>query len=1107
MWERPRYWLDDSPRRNFGDALSDLLYDRLFVPGGVEAAEIRIIGSSLDDGMLTDGAEASRPAISWGCGLRTDGGLSPRNRDRVRVLAVRGPLTRSALGLGNAVPLGDPALLLPAVHGQRDPSANPARLVVPHFNDDRSDEQLLAASGCDAVLRPAVRGDRRSLTRFIDRLLDADFVLAGALHAAIVRVAYGRSFAFWDSGRIDLPFKWRDFAASIGVEPGFSATAHEGEAWYARHGRSVTPPPLLPLLLSAPYLARPGVVARVAELDRRRRPTHPLATWEGDSLDDELVEALVDDRIARLSEIAEGAAALRDAAAELEQLTLRHDAALAAECERTRLASDEAEALRSRVDDLVDQVRGHAETTREHERAMAEYRAILSAVEEARDAAQAERDAVRSTLSWRVTSPLRRTRARLPRTTRFATRVIRLAWWSVTLQLPRRLAQRRALRRAASAAGDGGQPTDAREITVHFDEHPAPEVSIVIPVYGRSDLLRSCLQALAATAGEQPSFEVILVDDKPEERATDLVAASPGLATIRNADNLGFLRSCNLGALSARGRYLCFLNSDAIPEGAWLSHLLKPFGDSRVGATGPLLVGADGAVQEAGWLLDPEGWGVPVGRGASPDDPLYSFDRDVDCVTGACLVTPRDLFTEMGGFDQVYAPAFYEEFDYAMRLRRADRVARYVASSRVVHLGSGSYGEARRDELSARNHRVFAARFADDLRGRTRPSPHPIDAVRRSPRSEVVVVVEAEVPDPRRHAGDVTIDGFLHSLRDLGHVVMFCAIRGARQSTQADRLRSAGIGLIDGADGLRTALETFGDEIDHILVARPEVCAAILDDARALTRARVHYYTHDVHHVRLERESVVRGDAALRTEAVRMRALEMQVFRSVDTVLAPSDDEVAIVRALAPATPAVRIPPYQFETDAIVSRDRRHFEGLENLLFVGGFPHTPNVDAAVFLIEEVMPLVWRERDVAVTLVGYRPPAEVRALAGPRVEVTGQVPRLEPYFARARLLVAPLRFGAGVKGKTVMAMSQGVPVVGTTIAFEGIEGIGPETAVGAESAEEFARAILDLLGDPARCARLSGAAAGLIRARYSRVESQRALESVLTPAASRKDRAG
>jgi glycosyltransferase involved in cell wall biosynthesis len=237
----------------------------------------------------------------------------------------------------------------------------------------------------------------------------------------------------------------------------------------------------------------------------------------------------------------------------------------------------------------------------------------------------------------------------------------------------------------------------------------------------------------------------------------------------------------------------------------------------------------------------------------------------------------------------------------------------------------------------------------------------------------------------------------------------------------------------------------------------------------------------------------MRNDQALHVEAERMLAQEIEVFKQVDRITTPSKVECEIVQRLAPDKPVTVLPPYFYEAEEICPRDASHFASCSDVVFVGGFPHVPNVDAALFIAQEVMPLVWREQpDARLVLVGYAPPEEVRALAGPRVLVTGQVAAVEPYMEIARVNLAALRFGAGVKGKVVQALQLGVPVVTTPVGAEGIDIEPGHHAIVAEGASALADGVLSLFRDPARCAALSVAGTELVRRSFTRAAASEAI---------------
>lgn len=262
------YWLEGETTQNFGDFLSAYLMDRLFIRTPRHAKEIRIIGSCIDDGFVnrspTEENQRAPSLIVWGGGVRKHGGVE-NQRAAMDILSVRGPHSASELALGDLFPIGDPGLLVPALYQPRRRSDFAGQSVcIPHFHDRREDGKLRALSGADKVLRPNLRNDLAEIESFIDALTSARFVICGSLHAAIIAAAYGVPFAFWQSGNVDLPFKWEDFAASVGIECVFCRTIAEGEEIYeTKIKNNYCPPPMWPMLACAPFPIRPEALIRL----------------------------------------------------------------------------------------------------------------------------------------------------------------------------------------------------------------------------------------------------------------------------------------------------------------------------------------------------------------------------------------------------------------------------------------------------------------------------------------------------------------------------------------------------------------------------------------------------------------------------------------------------------------------------------------------------------------------------------------------------------------------------------------------------------------------------------------------------------------------------
>ncbi|MDR7035672.1 GT2 family glycosyltransferase/glycosyltransferase involved in cell wall biosynthesis [Methylobacterium sp. BE186] len=240
-----------------------------------QASTYRVIGSCIASWLARDDLdglteEPDATVAFWGCGLRDEQPLDADIAARCRFYGVRGPLSRDVLGLPPDTVLGDTALLLPLVHeASRDSHTAGQTVCVPHINDSaRSEAEVAAMSGADTVLVPRITPGVASLRATIDAIASASFVLCGSLHAAIVAHAYDVPFAFWDSGHLDIPFKWRDFAGSIGIPTVFVGSVEEGrsayEALIAPRRKRL---PLTPILAVSPFRIRMTILRKALTYD------------------------------------------------------------------------------------------------------------------------------------------------------------------------------------------------------------------------------------------------------------------------------------------------------------------------------------------------------------------------------------------------------------------------------------------------------------------------------------------------------------------------------------------------------------------------------------------------------------------------------------------------------------------------------------------------------------------------------------------------------------------------------------------------------------------------------------------------------------------------
>lgn len=593
---------------------------------------------------------------------------------------------------------------------------------------------------------------------------------------------------------------------------------------------------------------------------------------------------------------------------------------------------------------------------------------------------------------------------------------------------------------------------------VHIRYVTEPLVSVVIPVQNNLAQTRRCLLALVSTTDvDTVPLEIIVVDDCSTDGSWKYLALCKGIRVVRLETNGGFFSGANAGAKIARGRFIHFLQSDACVRSGWLSSLLEAFAqDDKIAAVGSQLRSTVGTIAGAGGIVWRDGSVISYGRDMRCDDPRIAFARDVDYCPATSLMVRADIFQRIGGFSEELASSGYGDVDLCFSMRQMGFRVVYEPTSEVSNI-RGAYrtdvhSEAQRDQPLYVD--AFAAKWRRALDAHLEGHPQRIElAARRLQGNRTILVVDSHVPFEDRSAGDQRMFAVLELLRRLRWNVVFMPEDGKAYEPFTARLRRIGIETWNHRGSAANEIMDLPHEIDVAWFCRPEImdrCFTVLKTRDPKTP--VIYDTVDLHYIRLKGQEAITGK---QTQWESMRELELRQARRADAVIVTSSNDH---KALSAFGIDARVIPIIEKITPLAEWSARR----SSVVFLGNYSHAPNVDAAQFLVREIMPLVWAsDQTMQCVLAGADPPSGIRRLAAGRVRVPGYQANLTPIFDSAIAMVAPLRFGAGMKGKIVLSLARGVPVITTPIGAEGIPISSGVNGFITTEPSEFANAVLSL----------------------------------------------
>lgn len=603
---------------------------------------------------------------------------------------------------------------------------------------------------------------------------------------------------------------------------------------------------------------------------------------------------------------------------------------------------------------------------------------------------------------------------------------------------------------------------------LRFPEVENPDISILLVFFNNAPLSLLCLQSILEHG--DVSFEVIIVDNHSTDDTDKLLDRLENTTILRNEDNLGFVKAVNQGAKHAKGRTLLLLNNDAELEPQSLSAALSTLDSADdIGAVGGRIKLLDGSLQEAGSIIWRDGACLGYGRHGDATAGEFMFRRDVDYCSGAFLLFSTELFNDMGGFDEAYAPAYYEESDFCVRLwERGLRVV-YEPRAVITHYEfASSGGISGASKLQQEHREILCSKHAGFLAKQLENDSARALFARTANDYPNVLIIDDRIPYPSLGAGYPRCCHILNTLAGMPVNVSFYPLLYPNDDWQ-DIYEilppETEVILERGQAGLGQFLKERHGFYDTIMVSRVhnmEIFNSVLHDTPGLKLdCRIVY---DAEAVTAPREILKRrlwGEVVTSDEEQRLIDKELQEAKDADCVLAVSEQESRLYQQQGISNTAVLGHTMTLRSSTTAFSDRH------GLLFVGALRDegSPNVDSLLWFLINCLPRIEQALpDTRVYVVGDNTAPSLATVVKENVVFTGRLDSISEIYEQCRVFIAPTRFAAGIPHKIHEAAGNGVPSVATSLLARQLNWEDGKELLVADSAELFASQCVQLLSD-------------------------------------------
>ncbi|MCH3951217.1 MAG: glycosyltransferase family 4 protein [Acidaminococcus sp.] len=576
-----------------------------------------------------------------------------------------------------------------------------------------------------------------------------------------------------------------------------------------------------------------------------------------------------------------------------------------------------------------------------------------------------------------------------------------------------------------------------------FNKFSKPTVTIyVIAGNNFAETYFSLEKILANTNDVEYEVKVFTKDKEQIEKLTKL---AHGISVINTKEKQD---------LHSKSEYACVLKAPDSVQKNWLSNLVKVFdANNDIGLAGAKILSYDGKILDAGSIRWENGQYERMGFGFPLTSVENSYVKTVSALSYPFFIATYEFFEKMSH----PFPKDADEMHDVCELAQSYKLKIIYQPFSMIVSGLKDYGYKSICRDNCERQEKDSKFFARDC----------------SFGKKIILVIDRYVPRFDQDAGSRTTYHYLKLFVKMGLHVIFVGDDYFLHEPYTTNLEQMGIEVLGGDSWNREKffewLKEHGQFVDYACLNRPNVSIKYMDLFKKLTRAKIIYYGHDLHFIRESRQYEIEKNPDLLKSIERWKKIEGYLFENADVIYTPGSYEEDILKSMYPQKRISAIPIYLYDNKILNSTIIPKFDERDGLLFVGGFGHKPNEDAILWFMNSVFPLILKEiPNIKLYIVGSHPTADIKSFASNKVIVTGFIDDMElkKLYMRCRVVVVPLRYGAGIKGKVVEAIRWGVPTVTTTIGAEGLKKVEQcieVTEVG--DATDYAGRVVQLLQDP------------------------------------------